>query len=150
MFLGLWVVMDGGAPAGFVIGVPSAVLAGWLSLRVAPGIGRRWRPVAALSLIGYFLWNSLVAGVDVAIRAFHPGLPLKPGFVTCACSIPEGPNRDLFMAVASLMPGSLPSGELGDGEIVLHCLDTNQPMDAQMSDLQRRIKMAWGEEIPHA
>ncbi len=150
MFLGLWVVMDGGALAGFLIGVPSAILAGWLSLRIAPATRRTWRLMAAVSFVGHFLWNSLVAGVDVAVRAFHPGLPLKPGFVTCACTIPEGPNRDLFMAVASLMPGSLPVGEAGDGEIVLHCLDTSQPMAAQMTGLENLMKKAWGEETAHA
>lgn len=150
VFLGLWIVFDGGAPAGFVIGVPSAILAGWLSMRIAPPTNRAWSPSATLSLMGYFLWNSLVAGVDVAVRAFHPKLPLEPGFAACDCEIPAGPNRDLFMAVASLMPGSLPVGEVGDGKIILHCLDTRQPMAAQMTELQRRMKKAWGEETLHA
>jgi multicomponent Na+:H+ antiporter subunit E len=32
-------------------------------------------------LVGRFLWQSVVAGVDIARRVFDPRLPLNTGFV---------------------------------------------------------------------
>jgi multicomponent Na+:H+ antiporter subunit E len=100
--------------------------------------------IALLSLGWHFLWSSVVAGVDVSIRAFHPRLPLHTGFVICECGIPAGLRRDLFLGVASLMPGSLPIGEDAHGRIVLHCLDTGQPLAAQMADHEARLVRALG------
>lgn len=100
--------------------------------------------IGLLSLGWHFLWSSIVAGVDVAVRAFHPRLPLRTGFVTCECGIPAGSRRDLFLGMSSLMPGSLPVAEDKDGRIVLHCLDTEQPLARQMVDHEARLVRALG------
>lgn len=130
---------------GLVIGVPAAILAARVSVRLFPPGGARVRWGAALPLCGHFLRDSIVAGVDVAWRAFHPRLPLRTGFVTCECGIPEGPRRDLFLGMGSLMPGSLPVEEHGDGRIVFHCLDTEQPLAAQMAVHEKRLTKALGD-----
>ena len=85
-----------------------------------------------------------MAGMDVAIRAFHPRLPLRTGFVTCECGIPAGSRRDLFLGMGSLMPGTLPVAEDEDGRVVLHCLDTGQPLAGQMADHEARLVRALG------
>jgi multicomponent Na+:H+ antiporter subunit E len=81
--------------------------------------------------------------VDVAIRAFHPRLPLRTGFVTCECRIPTGSQRDLFLSMGSLMPGTLPVAE-EHGRIELHCLDTEQPVAQQTADHEARLVRAFG------
>ncbi len=143
-FLILWLVLDGVKPAGLLIGLPAAALAAWISLLLLPPSRNRPRLVALLSLGWHFLWSSIVAGVDVAIRALHPRLPLRTGFVTCECGIPTGSRRDLFLGMGSLMPGSLPVAEDEDGRIVLHCLDTEQPLAGQMADHEARLVRALG------
>ena len=143
-FLIFWLVLDGVKPAGLLIGLPAAALAAWISLLLLPPSRSRPRLVALLSLGWHFLWSSVVAGVDVAIRAFHPRLPLRTGFVTCECGIPTGSRRDLFLGMGSLMPGSLPVAEDADGRIVLHCLDTEQPLAGQMADHEARLMRALG------
>jgi multicomponent Na+:H+ antiporter subunit F len=50
-------------------------------LRLLPPQPGHVRLTGLLSLIPHFLWKSVVAGVDVALRAFDPRLPLRPGFV---------------------------------------------------------------------
>jgi multicomponent Na+:H+ antiporter subunit E len=99
-FLILWLVLDGVKPAGLLIGMPAAALSAWINLLLFPPSRGRPRLMALLSLGWHFLWSSVVAGVDVAIRAFHPRLPLRTGFVTCECGILAGPHRDLFLSVA--------------------------------------------------
>ena len=148
-FLILWLVLDGVKPAGLFIGLPAAALAAWISVRLLPPSRSRPRLMALLSLGWHFLWSSVVAGVDVAIRAFHPRLPLRTGFVTCECRIPPGSRRDLFLSMGSLMPGTLPVAE-EDGRIVLHCLDTEQPVAKQTADHEARLVRALGGNAANA
>src|SRR5207344_3406361 len=101
-FLILWLVLDGVTLAGLLIGLPAAALAAWFSILLLPPSRSRPRLIALLSLGWHFLWSSVVAGVDVAIRAFHPRLPLRTGFVTCECRISTGSRRDLFLSMGSL------------------------------------------------
>ncbi|MGA7391128.1 MAG: Na+/H+ antiporter subunit E [Terrimicrobiaceae bacterium] len=143
IFVALWLVLDGAKPAGLLIGLPAAALAAWISLLLLRPTQSHPRLIPMLSLGCHFLWSSVVAGVDVAIRAFHPRLPLRTGFVTCECRIPTGSRRDLFLNMGSLMPGTLPVAE-EDGRIVLHCLDTEQPVAGQMADHEARLVRALG------
>lgn len=146
-FAVLWIVLDGGKVAGLVVGMPAAALASWLSVRLWPsGCGRlRLGTLGAMTAMGwYFVRNSVVAGVDVAARAFHPRLPLRPGFVEVDCALPEGARRDGLLALSSLLPGSLPVAETTKGRIVLHCLDTEQPTAEQMAELERKFCKALG------
>jgi hypothetical protein len=89
-----------------------------------------------LLLLPRFLWQSLVAGLDVARRALGPGLDLQPGFVDYRTQLPPGSARSTFELIASLMPGSVPSDE-GPQHIEFHCLDTRQPVAEQLAAEER-------------
>lgn len=141
ILLGLWIVFDGVKLEGLAIGAMAAALAAWVSLRLLPPSSKRLRIFPLLSLGVHFLWSSIVAGVDVAWRAFQPRMPLRPGFVTCDCGIPPSTMRDLFLSMVSLMPGSVPVADEG-GRIVMHCLDTEQPVAAQFADNEARLRRA--------
>jgi multicomponent Na+:H+ antiporter subunit E len=138
-YLGFWFVLDGVTIAGLLIGLGAAALATWTSLRLFPPSRNRWNVLRLLSLAGYFLWSSVISGVDAAVRALHPRMPLRTGFVSYKSKLPTGPTRDLFLGMSSLMPGSLPVEESEDGQIVVHCLDTEQPVAHQMTDLEGRL-----------
>lgn len=140
----LWLVLDHAKPAGLLIGLPAAALAAWVSVRLLPAGGARLRWRALPAFAGHFLWDSVVAGVDVARRAFHPQLPLRTGFVEVSCGLPPGPQRDGFLAVASLMPGSLPVGDDGTG-VTLHCLDVEHAVAGQMAALEQRMNHLVGD-----
>ena len=140
-FLGFWVVLDGIDPAGLLIGLGAAAAAAWTSLRLFPPSPGRFR-IFPLTLLGlHFIWGSVLAGVDVARRAFAPRILMRQGFVTYACRLPAGTGRELFLAMTSLMPGSLPV-EVNDGVVLMHCLDTEQPAASQMADHESRLLKA--------
>jgi multicomponent Na+:H+ antiporter subunit E len=143
-FLFFWLVLDGAKSTGLVIGLPAAVLVAWISVRLVPHFRGHLSPMGLLAFCVHFLWGSLVAGVDVAIRALHPRLPLRTGFVDCPCGISPGPRRNLFLAASSLMPGSLPVEEGMDGRIILHALDVGQPHATQMAENEVRLARALG------
>jgi multicomponent Na+:H+ antiporter subunit E len=139
-FLGLWVVIAGFDLAGVLVGLATAAAATWASLRLLPSGAARLRPLPLAVLSLRLIWQSLVAGVDVARRAFDPGLPLRPGFVSCPL---PGPFRQAFAAMASLVPGTLPAGAQAS-TLLVHCLDARPEVATQLAADEARLTRVLG------
>ncbi len=141
-YFALWVVLIGIDPLDLAVGLPTAALAAWASLRLLPPGTPGLRVTAALALVPRFLWQSVVAGVDVARRALVPGVSLKPGFAMFAVGLPRGPLRNWFAAISSLMPGTVPVADARDA-LEYHCLDVSQPVVDQL----RAEEQAWAPAL---
>ncbi len=138
----LWIVlMQSAKPLDLVVGGLAAFGATWVSLRLLPPEAGSVRFLSLLALVPRFLWQSLLAGIDVARRAFAPSLPLRTGFVEYRTGFPRGQARNNFATITSLMPGTVPSGD-GPDTIEFHCLDTGQPVAAQMAEEERLLAKA--------
>ena len=133
VFFGLWAVVAGVGILDLLVGAPSAALAAWASLVLLPA-GRWPRPVALARLAARFLWQSVLAGTDVARRALAPALPLRPGFLTCPLHLAPGPARSAFCAFSSLLPGTLVAGSERDGALSMHCLDVGQDVHGERAE----------------
>ena len=145
--LALWILLIGTDPADLAIGVPTAVLATFASLRSMPPSGGRAR-VGALAAIALRLpFQSLAAGFDVAWRALHPRLPLRPGVVLHPLRLPPGLARDAFCALTSVVPGTVPSGLDARGALVVHCIDLEQPVAQQLAANEARVARALGVDL---
>jgi len=127
--------------ADLVMGVFVCIGATWVSLRLLPPSSGGLRFGRLLVHLPHFVWESVLAGVDVARRALHPGMPLQPGFVTCPLSFPPGFARNTFATITSLLPGSVAAGEV-EGVIVYHCLDTSAPVMEQIWKEERLLARA--------
>ncbi len=133
LYFGVWFVVDGSIkPGNLVVGVLASVAAAWVSVKLLPPSRGRVRLGGLLMLLPRFLWQSLVAGFDVARRAFAPRLDLQPGFVEYRTQLSPGSARNAFELISSLMPGTVPSDE-GPRHIEYHCLDTRQPVAEQLA-----------------
>jgi multicomponent Na+:H+ antiporter subunit E len=147
-----WMIMAGGDLADVLPGVGAAALAAWASLLLLPpdpGTARV-RPVALARLFIRFVWGSVVAGVDIARRAFSPAMPLKLGYVVYPIALPPSAARNLFMAVTSLMPGTLPAGSDQSGALIYHCLDVDQPVAQQLQQEETLLVAALGGTLGSA
>lgn len=138
-FFAFWLMLAGRDPADLAVGLVSAGLATWASLRLMPPGPGRLRPLAMLAFAGRFLVQSTRAGIDVALRAFAPSLPLKPGFVRYRSRIASPNARAAFFGVSSLAPGTLPSGIDETGDLVVHALDVSQPVAADLAAEEKRF-----------
>ena len=144
-FFAFWVILIGFSPADLVVGLIAAAAATWTSLRLLAPQPGRVRLTALLSLIPHFLWKSVVASVDVARRALDPRLPLRPGFIAYRVGFAPGPACNVFAAITSLMPGTVPCAD-EDGALVYHCLDVGQPVVEELAEEERRLAQA--REVP--
>lgn len=137
LYFVVWIVIDQSAkPANLVVGLIASAAAAWASLKLLPPQRGRVRIGVLLLLLPRFLWQSLVAGFDVARRAFAPRLDLQPGFVDYRTGLPPGPARNAFELIASLMPGSVSSDERAE-HIEFHVLDLSQPVAGQLAAEER-------------
>lgn len=159
-FFGFWLllagpgVLDGaagissGGPAAWaadvVLGLLASLAATRVSLRLLPPAPGRIRLETLARLAARFLGQSILAGVDVALRAFDPRLPLNPGYLAYPLRIRADTDRALFGAYTSLMPGTLPVGSDTKGALVYHCLDLEKPIAAGLAEdegLWRRVRI---------
>jgi multicomponent Na+:H+ antiporter subunit E len=139
----LWWILVGMDVEGWIVGIPVILAAALISLVLTPVIGWRFRPFQAIRFLGYFIWSALKGGVDVTSRAFHPNLPIKPGFITHYFRLPPGSPRVFMADVASLLPGTLSSG-LEDKCLVIHALDMELPVEESMDELESRVADLFG------
>lgn len=139
----LWWILVGLDEEGWIVGIPVILAATLVSLMMAPVLAWKFRPIQAISFFGFFVVSALKGGVDVTSRAFHPRLPIKPGFITHYFRLPPGSSRVFMADVASLLPGTLSSG-LEDECLVIHALDLDLPVEESMKDLETRVADLFG------
>lgn len=138
LLFGLWTILAGTGVADLLVGIGVAALATRVSLHLLPPGPHRFDPVTVARLSLRFLVQSVLAGLDVARRAFDPRLPLRPGFIVYPAASPPGLFRSAFTAFTSLLPGTVPAGSATadgghDAGVVYHCLDVDAPVAAQLA-----------------
>jgi len=142
LYFGVWIIIDQSAkPANLLVGLLASAAAAWVSVKLLSPASGRVHIGRLLLLLPRFLWQSLIAGIDVARRAFALRPRLQPGFVDYPTGLPRGAARNAFELIASLMPGSVPSDETQD-TIEFHCLDTRQPVVEQLAAAERAYARA--------
>jgi multicomponent Na+:H+ antiporter subunit E len=126
IFLAFWTIIAGVKSTDLIVGLLASIAATGTSLKLLPPGQWHLSPGALAKLVFRFLYQSVVAGFDVAWRALDPRMPLRPGFVRYRPQLPPGAARNAFCTITSLLPGTLPCGSDQDGCLMVHCLDTGQ------------------------
>jgi len=145
----LWIMLTGGNRADLAAGAAAALMATWASLGLLGPGESHVRPIALVGFALRFLRQSVLAGADVARRALDPRLPLNPGFTVCPVGLPRGPARNMFTALMSLLPGTLPTGPDKTGGFLIHCLDVEQPVAAQFAKEEALFAAVIGKSRTH-
>ncbi len=139
----LWWVLTGGDAGSWLIGAPVIVGATVASLALLPAGGWRWSPAGVLRFVPFFLWQSLVGSVDVALRALRPGLPLHPTLLDYELRLPEKPARVFMANTISLLPGTL-SAELEGRRLRVHTLTQGPEVLENLRKLELRVSALFG------
>jgi multicomponent Na+:H+ antiporter subunit E len=142
----MWLMVSGPSLADLPVGLAAVAAATWLSLRLLPAGKSRPRPIFLAALALRFVRQSVVSGTDVAWRALDPNLSLRPGFVAYPLRLPPGGARSAFCALSSLLPGTLPTGVDENGALLVHCLDIDQPVAANLAEEETLFMRALGHD----
>jgi multicomponent Na+:H+ antiporter subunit E len=143
LLFALWLMVAGWKPADIPVGLFAAAAAAWVSLALLPVRAVRPRYRALLTLLLRIMRGSVVAGFDIARRVLKPQLDLRPGLAACPISLPEGTARNVFFAIESLQPGTLPAGMDGSA-LIVHGLDISQPIAAELAKDEAQFTLAVG------
>lgn len=140
----VWWILSNDLIGSAWIGIPTALLVVWASLKLAPPGRYRIRLQALPGFSLYFIIASVIAGLDILRRTLSPSLPLQPGMLDLQTDLPEGQPLWLFMIIISLLPGTLSVSRQPDSSIRLHCLDTSSNPQADVRVLEQRIQRLFG------
>lgn len=142
----IWWTLTGGDAEAWWFGLPAVMIAALTSAMLSPRGGRRIRIRGLVTFVAFFLLESVRGGIDVALRALHPRLPIAPAFVRYNFRLSEGPGRVFLVNTISLLPGTL-SAELRDAEVMVHALDERMPVARNLGALEDRVAALFGLEL---
>lgn len=139
----IWWLITEGQAASWIIGVPAILLAVAFSFYLKPANSITLSLPGVLSFWWFFSRQSLLAGMDVTRRIISPEMPLIPGEIRIRVYLPEGAPRWLLAMTLSLLPGTL-SIRYHNNELLLHCLDISQSVEADAFMAQRKVAAVFG------
>ena len=117
------------------------------SLILVPSSGLSWSPIGWARFIPFFIVQSVLGGVDVALRAVALTPRLDPGYVEFDFRITEEPARVFVANTMSLMPGTL-SVSLDSNRLRMHVLDTGMPNAERAREVEAHAASMFRLELP--
>lgn len=151
LFLGVfWLILAEGNLAGLWFALPVLLLA--MLIRKAmpfPLVLNRIRPGALLRFLPYFIWQSVLGGLDVTWRAFRPDLPIDPNLYRYPYRLRSEGARVFMAQMISLMPGTL-ACRVGEQHLSVHALTGSRDQFLRdTAQLERRVSAIFGETTEH-
>jgi multicomponent Na+:H+ antiporter subunit E len=146
-FTGLWWVLTAGdwkspVVAGvFILGasLASMLLRSHQPLRIHLGGLLRFIPV--------FFWNSFIGGMDVALRAMNPRMPIDPRLLPYRIRLlPQSPAAIFFIDIINLLPGTL-CAEIAGADLTIHLVDRKSGALHKLNRLEDTVARMFGETI---
>lgn len=147
VFAAIWAIITGADPESWVFGIPSLLLATWVSLLLLPAHPRGLSPWGIMRFIPYFLWGSLRGGLDVAARVLGPRLRIKPGFYRYRVRLRSRAAQVVFLDTLSLLPGTLGANLDEDQTAVIHVIDTSVALEPSLKELERLVGNMFREDL---
>jgi multicomponent Na+:H+ antiporter subunit E len=136
LFSSIWWILTDGTAASWWIGCPAVLLVLITSVALLAPVQFNWLEFARF--VSFFLVRSLLGGVDVAWRAFHPGLPIAPKFVEYPLRLAPGLARVFMVNVVSLLPGTMTT-EIGQNRLKVHVLDGRKEVFQEFAAVEQGV-----------
>jgi multicomponent Na+:H+ antiporter subunit E len=139
----LWWILAEGRHDGWLLGAPAVIVATWTSLRLLPPGEHPIRIAGLLGFLRFFLWHSILGGIQVAALALRGRAALQPGLIEVAVMLPPGRPSVLLVNVLGLMPGTV-CVEMRNAALRLHVLDERLPVVTELRALESAIARLFG------
>lgn len=144
LFFLMWWALAEGSASSWQIGVPAVCVAVFASVTLVPPAPLVW--LEFLWFVPFFLWRSFLGGVDVAWRAFHPGMPIAPALIEYAVRLPRGLPRVFMANTVSLLPGTL-CASIDQNVLTVHVLTHRKGFVDELEAVERRIARMFGASL---
>ena len=143
LFALLWWILSEDRAGSWGLGAVAVAGALWASVRLLPPASGRISLAGLFAFLGYFIWNSVRGGAQVALIALQGRQALQPDVLEMRLSLPSGAPRILMVNALGLMPGTVGVRLEGD-RLRLHVLDARLPVVAAAQALEARVARIFG------
>lgn len=147
LFLLIWFVVAEADLSSLIIGVPVALGAAALSVMLQPKSITGMYVPGAIRFVRFFAVQSVLGGVDVALRALGPRLRLEPAIVTYPLRLGGSFPRVFFANTISMLPGTL-SSRLTAETVEVHVLDASRAVLEDLARVEERVADLFGAQLP--
>lgn len=135
-----WLLLNGPSLGHLLLG---SVLAIVLPL-VVPSLRAPTVPIHApgtmLRLLGVFLYDMVVANVEVALRVLGPESRIRPGYIRVPLDVRDPRGISTLAAIVTMTPGTLSAAlESGDRVLLVHCFHLTDP-EATVTSIKSRYE----------
>ena len=121
------------------LGLTTALVVTWLSLRGPSQHGLRWSGLVVY--VPWVLWQVLLSGAHVTYLILHPRLPIDPKLVRRPTTLEDPSAVVIFGNSITLTPGTI-TAEVSPHELVIHAMD--DAAAAGLDDMERKIASVFG------
>ncbi|MCW8935619.1 MAG: Na+/H+ antiporter subunit E [Gammaproteobacteria bacterium] len=140
-FLFIWWALTDGITSSWWFGAPAVLLALISSIVLMPPMNLLW--YECFRFIPFFLKRSLIGGIDVAWRAFHPRMPITPDLIEYPLTLPAGQSQVFMANTINLLPGTL-SAALERNIIKVHVLDGQKDFLGELEAVEQHVARIFG------
>lgn len=144
IFVFIWWILADGNNASWLLGIPAIAIALISSLILIPPT--TFSGYRLLGFIPFFITRSIIGGIDVAWRAFHPHMPITPDLIKYPIQLPTGLPRVLMITMINLLPGTL-CVVTDDSSLQIHVLDANKDFITEIKEVEHSIARIFGLSI---
>lgn len=144
LFALIWLVLVGVDPVSWIVGIPSVLLATFAAARLSTLVGADPSPLRLVAFVPFFVWESVLGGVDVARRVLSPRLRIDPALISYRPRLRGAAANVVFLDTISLLPGTL-SADIRHGVIQVHALDGEVSVVTGLERLEERVARLFGE-----
>lgn len=138
LFVLFWWALAEGRADSWGVGMVSIALAVAASLYFWPPGQNRISITGLLAFIGFFLVQSVLGSVQVAVIALRPRLDIAPAMLELPLSLPPGLARVALINTLNLLPGTF-SMRIDRDTLYLHVLDERWPIAEKVREVEVRI-----------
>ncbi|MES9994214.1 MAG: Na+/H+ antiporter subunit E [Candidatus Thiodiazotropha sp.] len=146
LFALIWLLLTGDDWKSWLVGLPVVAMASWSILRLRAPAEGALNLVGLLKFLPYFVWESVLGGIDVASRVMRPKMRIAPGFLEYPMRLTHPSARRLFVNSLSLLPGTL-AADLDRESLRIHALDSSVDLNAELVRLERMVAAVYGEGL---
>jgi multicomponent Na+:H+ antiporter subunit E len=115
-------------------------------VRLRGSIELRINLLGLLRFLPFFVWESVLGGLDVVSRVMRPTMRVAPGFFDYRLRLQTSSARLLFVNSLSLLPGTL-AADLDGDSVRIHALDLGADREVELIRLERAVAAVYGEVI---
>ncbi len=129
--LAIWLLLWDGFSLGLlVLGTAIALVIPVFARRFWPDAPKVNSYATLFEYLGLFVWDILIANLNVAWLIVQPNSSLRPTFLEIPLDIDHPFLITILANTISLTPGTVSSNVAGDRSVLLvHCLDCEDPDD---------------------